>query len=69
MDIFDHAHAQKKNSHVPLADRMRPLDLSEFVGQETILGAGTLLRTSIEDDSLSSISPHTPYLNLMTSLN
>ena len=55
MDIFDHAHAQKKNAFVPLADRMRPRDLSEFVGQETILGPGTLLRTSIEDDALSSL--------------
>jgi len=55
MDIFDHAQKQKKNAFVPLADRMRPRDLKGFVGQEAILGPGTLLRTSIEDDSLSSL--------------
>ena len=55
MDIFDHAQSQKKNAFIPLADRMRPRDLSEFVGQDEILGPGTLLRTSIEDDALSSL--------------
>jgi len=55
MDIFDHAQSQKMIASVPLADRMRPRDLSEFVGQETILGPGKLLRTSIEDDALSSL--------------
>ncbi len=32
----------------PLADRMRPRELDEFVGQESIVGPGTLLRTSLE---------------------
>lgn len=39
----------------PLAARMRPRTLSEFVGQEQILGAGRLLRRAIESDQLSSI--------------
>ncbi len=39
----------------PLADRMRPRDLSEFVGQERILAPGSLLRRSIESDDLRSI--------------
>ncbi|MBN1883699.1 MAG: replication-associated recombination protein A [Deltaproteobacteria bacterium] len=55
MDIFDHAQSRRKSASSPLADRMRPRDLSEFVGQEEILGPGTLLRTSIEEDSLSSL--------------
>ena len=39
----------------PLADRMRPLNLSEFVGQEELVGEGTLLRRAIEDDKISSM--------------
>ncbi|UCG53168.1 MAG: replication-associated recombination protein A [Candidatus Latescibacterota bacterium] len=37
----------------PLADRMRPRSLDEFVGQEAILGPGTLLRRSLEQGRLS----------------
>lgn len=39
----------------PLADRMRPVDLADVVGQDHLLGPGKLLRTSIENDSLRSI--------------
>ena len=39
----------------PLADRMRPRSLDEFVGQEAILGPGRLLRRAIEADRLSSL--------------
>jgi putative ATPase len=38
----------------PLADRMRPQTLDEFVGQEELLGPGKPLRTQIERDELSS---------------
>jgi putative ATPase len=38
----------------PLAARMRPRTLDEFVGQKHIVGPGTLLRRSIEQDRLSS---------------
>ncbi|MDO4567354.1 MAG: replication-associated recombination protein A [Clostridia bacterium] len=48
MDIFD---ARKKT---PLADRMRPRTLDEFIGQEHIVGKGRLLRRAIETDSLQS---------------
>ena len=34
----------------PLASRMRPRDLSEFVGQEHLVGEGKLLRQMIERD-------------------
>jgi putative ATPase len=39
----------------PLADRMRPQTLDEFVGQEELLGPGKPLRTQIEHDQLSSM--------------
>ena len=40
---------------VPLAQRMRPRSLDEYVGQEHILGPGKLLRRAIEADRISSI--------------
>jgi putative ATPase len=39
----------------PLADRMRPQTLDEFIGQEELLGPGKPLRTQIERDELSSM--------------
>jgi putative ATPase len=39
----------------PLADRMRPRTLEEFVGQEKIIGPGRALRRMIEEDRLQSI--------------
>jgi putative ATPase len=39
----------------PLADRMRPRTLDEFVGQQSLLGPGQPLRTQIERDDLSSM--------------
>jgi len=41
--------------HQPLAARMRPRDLSEFVGQSHILGSGQLLRRAIEADRIQSL--------------
>lgn len=51
MDLFD----QNLTSAAPLADRVRPLDFSDFVGQEQIVGDKTLLRQAIEADNLPSI--------------
>jgi len=53
MDLFD----QKDNGIElsPLADRMRPHVLSEFVGQSHLLGEGSLLRRAIEEDKLFSM--------------
>ena len=39
----------------PLADRMRPQTLDEFIGQEELLGPGKPLRTQIERDDMSSM--------------
>src|SRR5687767_10242924 len=38
----------------PLAARIRPRTLDEFIGQESVVGPGTLLRRAIEEDRLSS---------------
>ena len=47
-------------AHAPLAERMRPRSLEEYVGQEHILGAGKLLRRAIEADRFSSIVLYGP---------
>ena len=39
----------------PLADRMRPRTLDEFVGQEHLVAAGKPLRTQIERDDTGSL--------------
>ena len=39
----------------PLADRMRPQTLDEFIGQEELLGPGKPLRVQIERDDLTSM--------------
>ncbi len=43
------------DSSTPLALRIRPRNLKEFVGQDKILGKGTVLRQAIEGDSLTSV--------------
>lgn len=45
----------ERPQHQPLAARMRPRDLSEFVGQSHILGPGQLLRRAIEADRIHSL--------------
>lgn len=45
----------KDMSSQPLADRVRPKDFSEFVGQEHLIGPGKPLKTAIEDDRLFSM--------------
>jgi putative ATPase len=53
-DLFDHAMQERMKSEAPLAARMRPRMLEEFVGQEHIIGEGKLLRRAIEADRLFS---------------
>jgi len=55
MDLFDHAREQQIEKEAPLAARMRPQSLDEFIGQEHIVGPGRLLRRAIQADQLSSI--------------
>jgi len=54
MDLFDHALHQKMKSEAPLAARLRPRTLDEFIGQTDIAGPGRLLRRAIEADKLFS---------------
>ncbi|HUL58452.1 MAG TPA: replication-associated recombination protein A [Anaeromyxobacteraceae bacterium] len=54
MDLFDHA-SEKDDSGKPLAERMRPRRLEDFVGQEHVLGPGTALRRAIEADQVPSL--------------
>ena len=42
-------------AHQPLAERMRPRTLDEFIGQEKLLGSGKPLRVQIENDDLTSM--------------
>lgn len=51
MDLFD---APQKNEG-PLAARMRPRNLDEYIGQEHIVGSGRLLRRAIAADQLTSV--------------
>lgn len=52
--MFDHAMQESFKREAPLAARMRPQKLDEFVGQEEIISEGRLLRRAIEADRLFS---------------
>jgi putative ATPase len=54
MDLFTHSMNERMKSEAPLAARMRPRTLDEFIGQEDIVGPGKLLRRAIESDRLFS---------------
>jgi putative ATPase len=54
-DLFEHSRKAQMEREQPLAARMRPRSLDEFVGQEHIVGPGTLLRRAIEADRVSSM--------------
>ncbi len=53
-DLFDHAMQNRMKTEAPLAARMRPRTLDEYVGQQELLGPGKLLRRAIEADRLFS---------------
>ncbi|MEZ4624147.1 MAG: replication-associated recombination protein A [Thermomicrobiales bacterium] len=55
LDLFAANRDQQRDARAPLAAKMRPRTLDELVGQESIVGPGTLLRRAIETDRLSSI--------------
>ncbi len=55
MDLFEHQFQQQKNREAPLAARMRPGALHEFVGQEHLVGEGHVLRKAIEAGKVPSI--------------
>lgn len=53
-DLFEHAMQDRLSQEAPLAARMRPTTLAEYVGQSHIIGEGKLLRRAIESDRLFS---------------
>lgn len=58
-DLFAEAAAEEekkhKNKYEPLAQRMRPRNFQEFIGQEESMGKGRYLRRMIEQDQLPSM--------------
>ena len=55
MSLFEAAEKKNLESARPLAARMRPRNLDEFVGQQHFLGEGKLLRRLVEADKLGSV--------------
>lgn len=55
MELFDNSIVQKGDAGKPLADRMRPKTLDEFVGQEHLLGEGKILRLLIAKKDIPSM--------------
>ena len=59
-DLFDAQAEQARRERAPLADRMRPRTLDQFVGQGHILGEGKLLRRAIQADRVTSLLLYGP---------
>ena len=53
--LFDFAAKERLEKGQPLAARMRPVTLDEYIGQEHILAPGRLLRRAVQADQLSSL--------------
>ena len=59
-DLFSHHGEAVRRRQAPLADRMRPRNLDEFVGQGAILAEGRLLRRAISADRVGNLILHGP---------
>ncbi len=68
MDLFDIMAKKQKESSAPLAERMKPEDLDDFIGQANIMGDGKLLPKLIKADRLTSIILYGPPGSGKTSL-
>ena len=55
MDLFEYMRKNQMEKESPLAARMRPQTLEEYIGQRHILAPGRLLRRAIQADRLSSL--------------
>jgi len=55
MDLFEYQAQKTTEASKPLAERMRPVNLSEFIGQSHITGQGTLIRHAFEKDRIFSM--------------
>ena len=60
MDLFAQAEADNRQKNLPLAARMRPRSLAEYVGQQHFLGPGKLLRRLIDSRRMGSILLYGP---------
>src|SRR5215468_1208944 len=67
-DLFQSVHDSNLRAALPLAARMRPRSLDEFIGQEHFLGPDKLLRRLLAADRLSSVVFHGPPGSGKTSL-
>jgi len=54
-DLFDHYSQKSIDPLRPLAERMRPRTLDEFIGQQSVVGEGSLLRHAIGQDRIFSM--------------
>src|SRR5919202_4680890 len=59
-DLFSEAAARRLDDTAPLAQRLRPTTLDEFVGQEHVVGPGRALRLAIEQDRVPSMILYGP---------
>ena len=59
-DLFSHHGEAARRMQAPLADRLRPRNLDEFVGQGAILAEGRLLRRAISADRVGNLILHGP---------
>lgn len=55
MDLFDYHSQADREGRRPLAERMRPRRLAEFIGQEQAVGEGSLIRLAAEQDRVFSM--------------
>jgi putative ATPase len=55
MDLFSHAATAETKRNAPLADRMRPREFHEFLGQNAVIASGKFLRRMIEADTVPSV--------------
>jgi len=60
VDLFDAAGREEARSRAPLAVRMRPRTLDEFVGQTKVVGPGTLFRRLVESGKVTSLILYGP---------
>ncbi len=60
MDLFEYNMSRQFNDNAPLAARMRPEVLEDYVGQEHIIGKGKMLYNVIKADKLGSIILYGP---------
>jgi len=59
-DLFSEAAGRRLDEIAPLAQRLRPATLDDFVGQEHVVGAGRALRLAIEGDRVPSMILYGP---------